>query len=264
MLWGDNVKDEEGYRAILSEARASASQMAVAKFLNTISMLPGVAGETRDAISACTQVKMIEAPRLLRSVSQWNKACDSICQVCQITSIKRRTTDNYFIAESDSRLQTWFLSRCSMCRRLAGFNINVRDFAERIWIHTRLFPFRRCSRNKPQFLTAVPSLKLFRWTLVYVCMVLPALQFGKCVLGTLSSKSAKVNFERHKRQGVNLSHSHSDNGVFDSIDRVPPQLCLVRRQCGSDPNVQQRTKPKPKARHKTARSRDFYWLSILF
>ena len=77
VLWGDNVKDEEGYRAILSEPRPSASQMAVAKFLDTISMLPGVTGETRDAILACTQVKMIEAPRLLRSVSQWNKACDS-------------------------------------------------------------------------------------------------------------------------------------------------------------------------------------------
>ena len=66
-------KDTEQY----SEARASASQMAVAKFLDTISMLPGVTGETRDAILACTQVKMIEAPRLSRSVSKWNKACDS-------------------------------------------------------------------------------------------------------------------------------------------------------------------------------------------
>ena len=107
----------------------------------------------------------------------------------------------------------------------------------------------------------MPSLKLFRWTLVYVCMVLPALQFGECVLGTLSSQSAKGNFERHKRQGVNLSHSHSDNGVFDSIDRVPPQLCLVRRQCGSDPNVQQRTKPKPKARHKK-RTESCFWLVV--
>ena len=77
MLWCDNVIDEEGHRAVLSEARASASQMAVAKFLDTISMLPGVTGETRDAILACTQVKMIEAPRFLRSVSKRNKACDS-------------------------------------------------------------------------------------------------------------------------------------------------------------------------------------------
>ena len=83
------------------------------------------------------------------------------------------------------------------------------------------------------------------------------------MLGTLSSKSAKGNFKRHKRQGVNLSHSQSDSGVFDSIDRVPPQLSPVRRQCGSDPNVQQRTKPQPKALHKTARSRVSDWLSFL-
>ena len=52
----DNVKDEEGYRAVFTEQGASASEMAAAKFLDTISKLLGMAGETSDAISACTQV----------------------------------------------------------------------------------------------------------------------------------------------------------------------------------------------------------------
>ena len=53
ITWGelccDNVKDEEGYRA------CSKSKV-----------LPGMDGETSDAISAYTQVKMTGAPRLLR------------------------------------------------------------------------------------------------------------------------------------------------------------------------------------------------------
>ena len=36
------------------------------KFLDSVSKLPGVAGETSDVVSAYTQVKMTKAPRLLR------------------------------------------------------------------------------------------------------------------------------------------------------------------------------------------------------
>ena len=62
VLWGDNVKDEEGYWAIFTEQSASAA----AKFLDTNSKLPGMTGEASDAVSAYTQVKMTEAPRYLR------------------------------------------------------------------------------------------------------------------------------------------------------------------------------------------------------
>ena len=57
VLWSDNAKDEEGYRAVFTEPGASASQMATARLLDTISKLPGTAGETSDAISAYTQIK---------------------------------------------------------------------------------------------------------------------------------------------------------------------------------------------------------------
>ena len=63
---GDNVKDEGWYRAVFTEQGVSVSQMAAAKFLDAMSKLLGVAGETSDAISAYTRVKMTEAPRLLR------------------------------------------------------------------------------------------------------------------------------------------------------------------------------------------------------
>ena len=49
-----------------SKTKKDTSQMAAAKFLDTISKLPEMVGETGDAISAYTQVKMTEAPRLLR------------------------------------------------------------------------------------------------------------------------------------------------------------------------------------------------------
>ena len=62
----NNVKDEEGCRAVFTEQGTSASPMAAAKFSDTISKLPDMAGETSDAISAYTQVKMTEADGLLR------------------------------------------------------------------------------------------------------------------------------------------------------------------------------------------------------
>ena len=53
---------------------------------------------------------------------------------------------------------------------------------------------------------------------------LPALQFWKCVLETLCCKTAKGNLERHIRDRVIPSHSHSDAGVFKAIDNVPPNM----------------------------------------
>ena len=62
VLRGDKVKDEEGYRIVLTEQGASASQMAAAKFFNTLSKLLGMAGEASDAVSEYTSVNMTEAP----------------------------------------------------------------------------------------------------------------------------------------------------------------------------------------------------------
>ena len=50
VLWEDNVKDEEGYRAVFAERGASAPQMAAAKFLDTFSKRRGMVGVTSDAI----------------------------------------------------------------------------------------------------------------------------------------------------------------------------------------------------------------------
>ena len=44
----------------------AASQMTAAKIMETISRLPGCAGQTADTISAFTQVKMEDAPKLLK------------------------------------------------------------------------------------------------------------------------------------------------------------------------------------------------------
>ena len=48
---GDNVKDEEEYKAVVTEQGASTSQMTAAKFLDTIAKLLGMAGEASDAVS---------------------------------------------------------------------------------------------------------------------------------------------------------------------------------------------------------------------
>ena len=63
---GDIVKDDSGSYAVFTEQGSSASQMTAAKVMDIISRLPGGAGQAADAVSAYTQVKMEDAPNLLR------------------------------------------------------------------------------------------------------------------------------------------------------------------------------------------------------
>ena len=65
VLRGDIVKDDSGSYAVFTEQGSSASRM-TAKVMDIISRLPGCAGQAADAVSAYTQVKMQDAPKLLK------------------------------------------------------------------------------------------------------------------------------------------------------------------------------------------------------
>ena len=66
VLWGDIVKDDSGSYAVFTEHGSSASQMTAAKVMDITSRQPGCDGQAADAISAYTQVKMEDAPSLLK------------------------------------------------------------------------------------------------------------------------------------------------------------------------------------------------------
>ena len=66
VLRGDIVKDNSGSYEVFTEQVSPASQMTAAKAMDIISRLPGCAGQTPVAISAYTQVKMEDAPTLLK------------------------------------------------------------------------------------------------------------------------------------------------------------------------------------------------------
>ena len=59
------VKEDCGPYAVFTEQGSSASQMTAAKIMDVTARQPGCAGQAADAVSACTQVKMEDAPRLL-------------------------------------------------------------------------------------------------------------------------------------------------------------------------------------------------------
>ena len=60
------VKDDSGAYAVFPEQGSSASQMTAAKVMDVIARLPGCAGQAADAVSAYTQVKLEDAPKLLK------------------------------------------------------------------------------------------------------------------------------------------------------------------------------------------------------
>ena len=66
VLRGDIVKDDSGSYAVFTEQGSSASQTTAAKVMDIISRLPGCDGQAADAVSAYTQVKMEDAPILLK------------------------------------------------------------------------------------------------------------------------------------------------------------------------------------------------------
>ena len=66
VLRGDIVKDDSGSYAVFTEQRSSASQVTAAKVMDIISRPSGCAGQTADAVSAYTRVKMEDAPTSLK------------------------------------------------------------------------------------------------------------------------------------------------------------------------------------------------------
>ena len=63
---GRVVKDDSGAYAVFIEQGSSASQMTAAKVMDVIARLPDCDGQAADAVSAYTQVKLEDAPRLLK------------------------------------------------------------------------------------------------------------------------------------------------------------------------------------------------------
>ena len=66
VLRGDIVTDDSGSYAVFTAQGSSPSQITAAKVMDIISRLPGCAGQAADAVCAYTQVKMEDAPKLLK------------------------------------------------------------------------------------------------------------------------------------------------------------------------------------------------------
>ena len=66
VLRRDFVKDDSGAKAVFTEQGSSASQMTAAKIMDVIARLPDCDGQVADAITSYTQVKLKDAPRLLK------------------------------------------------------------------------------------------------------------------------------------------------------------------------------------------------------
>ena len=60
------MNDDSGSYAVFTAQGSSASQMTAAKVMDIISRLPGCAGQAADAVSSYAQVKMEDAPKLLK------------------------------------------------------------------------------------------------------------------------------------------------------------------------------------------------------
>ena len=84
---GDIVKDDSGTYAVFTEQGSSASQMTAAKIMDIISRLPGCDGQAADAVSAYTQVKMEDAPKLFKIQNHgpvWKTQSFLLSEICMV------------------------------------------------------------------------------------------------------------------------------------------------------------------------------------
>ena len=66
VLRGDIAEDDSSSNAVFTEQGSSVSQMTVAKIMSPIARQLDCAGRAADAVSVYTQVKMDDAPKLLK------------------------------------------------------------------------------------------------------------------------------------------------------------------------------------------------------
>ena len=75
VLRGDIVKDDSGAHAVFTEQGSPASQMSAANIMDVIARLPSCEGQAADAVSAYTQVKLLDAPDCSQFQSQNVQTC---------------------------------------------------------------------------------------------------------------------------------------------------------------------------------------------
>ena len=103
---------------------------------------------------------------LARTVTKWNKECDK--RLLKLINYINQTESYRQFCHVGMKLKIATL----VCSKMLHLNVICGIYNQRqevfcaCWDHTRLFPFHRCARSKPQFLRAVLSL-----TQVYVWMV---------------------------------------------------------------------------------------------
>ena len=76
-------------KAVFTKQGASASQMAAARFLDTISRFPCMTGEASDAVTAYIQVNMIGAPRLDVARSRLSRFMDQDSSVAKTEKLRQ-------------------------------------------------------------------------------------------------------------------------------------------------------------------------------
>ena len=72
------MEDDSGSYAVFTEQGSSASQMTAAKVMDIISRLPGCDGQAADTVSAYTQVKMEDAPKIFFFKKKTKSECPDI------------------------------------------------------------------------------------------------------------------------------------------------------------------------------------------
>ena len=146
----------------------------------------------RRTVLKCLYMSRIGRPDLLQK-QHGTMFVTKGCWDWESTSIKPKTSGNSAVWDIRLKIANLVHSKMRHLQVTCRIQKQRQDLYCAHLDRTRLFPLRGCARSKPQFLTAVPNLKLIRLTQVYVWMVgniIPVCQ----PRGTLSVTNATESF----------------------------------------------------------------------
>ena len=125
---GDIVKDDSGSYAVFTEQGSSASQMTAARVMDVVARLPGCDGQAAVAVSAYTQVKLEDAPNLL-------KIPETECADVWIRLPRHKCPKSWAIIED----LVVPLERNVYCHLLPGLGVHVRSSKTRVLLVSNLW-----------------------------------------------------------------------------------------------------------------------------
>ena len=180
---------------------------------------------------------------LARSVTKW---MTKHCLVWSTISVKPQTRGSAVMWKITLTIATLVYSEMRHLQVTCGIQNQRREAYCAYLEQSRLFQFHGCARSKPQFPTAVPSLRLFRWTQVY--------EWTVCQRFSLGNAYWKHCLVKQPRETLNVMNAMKSFRLIHLLMLVSLSRLTAVRPTSPTVHIQPNCASAKTTRHRSKRS----------